>query len=186
MVKMVRTQTPLLQNFKIAMKELDGMTTKVGWLDTNKYEGGMSVAYVAAIMEFGAPSRRIPARPMIRPTQTARAAAWTALMESGCKAVLRGGVTAYQVMEAVGLQAVGDIQHTISTITEPPLSIITLLARKHRKEHGRQSVTGATIGKLAADAKKDNVDVSGVSTKPLNDTGLMMASVISITTSKGS
>lgn len=162
------------------------MTTKAGWLSSNKYPGtGMPVAYVAAIMEFGAPARRIPARPFMRPTQTERAQVWIALMESGCKAILRGGATAHQVMDAVGLQAVGDIQHKISSITEPPLSIITLLARKHRKEHGRGSVTGATIGKLAKEAKKDNVDVSGVSTKPLNETGLLLASVISITTGGG-
>ena len=63
---------------------------------------------------------------------------------------------------------------TIATLTAPPLSKITLLARKYRLAGGK--VTGATIGMFAAQLKKNpDIDVSGVSAKPLNDTGMLLA-----------
>jgi len=130
---------------------------------------------VAAIQENGVASQSIPPRPFFAPTQAAKSGAWSELMGKFAKRILNGQMSAYDALDALGGQAEADVFDTISKITEPPLSIITLLARKRRLLGG--SVTGATIGEFAKQEASGNYDISGVSDKPLNDTGRMMATL---------
>ena len=59
-----------------------------------------------------------------------------------------------------------------------PASILTLLARKHRKNTGRKVSGAGELGYIDKKGRKDGPpDVSGVSTKPLNDTGLAIATL---------
>lgn len=157
--------------------DLEKANVRVGWFESSKYndDNQTPVAYVAAINELGP-----HARPFMRPTADAKDAEWSALMFNLSKQVVRGVLTVNQALDGVGLMVGADIQKTISTITSPPLSIITLMARKFRSTGGK--VTGKTIGEFAAfldHAGEAGVDVSGVSTKPLNDTGYMLATVSS-------
>lgn len=160
--------------------DLEKANVRVGWFESSKYndDNQTPVAYVAAINELGP-----HARPFMRTTADAKDAEWSALMFNLSKQVVRGVLTVNQALDGVGLMVGADIQKTISTITSPPLSIITLMARKYRSIGGK--VTGKTIGEFAAfldHVGEAGVDVSGISTKPLNDTGYMLATLSSSVT----
>jgi len=119
-----------------ALKELDGLQAKTGWFETAKYATGVNVAQVAAVHEFGATITHengaksvIPARPFMRPTVAEKGSEWVDMLAAGARSVLTGGATAPQVMEVVALRAAADVAKTISKITSPPLSPLTI-ARK--------------------------------------------------------
>jgi len=126
-------------------EEFEGMVAQIGFPSGINYEDGTSVAYVAAIQEFGAPAVNIPARPFIQPTVKEKQETWTKIIESQLPKVALGKMTAFDVLDLVGISAAADIQTKISSIYSPPNSPATL-ARKN-------------------------------GTKPLVDTGLMLASV---------
>lgn len=159
------------------LQEFDGQVAKVGWFPSAKYEDGTPVAQVAMIQEFGAPAARIPPRPFFRPTIDEKKAEWVDSVAKGARAVAAGRMSAYQVLEAVGQKAAGDVRYTISRVDSPPLSPVTLLLRKWRREG--KKITGKTVGQAAA-AVAAGADVSGVPSQPLNDTGLMLATLTSV------
>lgn len=163
--------------FKRTLQEMDQANVRVGWFESSKYPDAHAtpVAYVAAINELGP-----HARPFMRPTFEQNDVEWSAKMLQFCRQIVKGRWTVEEGLEAMGLVVGSDIQKTITEVTKPDLSLITLVARKYRLE-GRK-VTGATIGGIAAWINRVGADevkayVSGISTKPLNDTGYMLATV---------
>lgn len=150
---------------------------KAGWFDSARYPDGTPVAYVATIQEYGAPEVNIPPRPFLAPTIEKRKDAWVKLLSQGVKAVARGGYSADQVLEGVGLQVAGDIQAGIASVTGPALSNVTLLLRKWRREG--KTIAGKTVGEAAA-AIKAGASIEGVNADPLRDSGLMVATVTSV------
>lgn len=146
--------SPEAQRFQLAMKELNGLQTKVGWFEGNKYPDGTPVAYVASIQEFGYPAGGIPPRPFIRPTISAQQGAWTDATAKMVRRIGTGQMTARSVMETLGGLAAGDIRKAIAEVTAPPLDKRTLAARRSRGNN---------------------------STKPLVDTRIMQPTVTSIT-----
>lgn len=141
----VKRTGPGVAKLVAALAELDGVQAKTGWFETAKYDTGVPVAYVATIQEFG--SGAIPARPFMRPTVAAKRQEWLGLLADGARAVLTGGANPVQVMEAVALQAAGDVAKTIQGITSPPLSPLTVARKGFNKplvDTGlmMQSVTG--------------------------------------------
>lgn len=166
------------QELNLRLKELASKQGKVGWFSSSKYEDGTSVAYVAAIQEFGSPERSIPPRPFMRPAIIENQKDWERAAAQGANQVLAGKATPEQVMEKITLAAQNSISKNIATLTTPPLSPITLGARKYRQQG--KKVTGATIGEIARKLKDGTLDISGVSTKPLEDTGLMSATLTSV------
>jgi hypothetical protein len=164
---------------ELKLKQLDGFQTKVGWFDEAKYDDGTPVAYVAAIQEKG--YGPIPPRPFMRPAQIDNEQKWKETAGFAANKVLDGSYTGKDAMDLLGSVATGDIIKAISDVLSPPLSLITLMARKYRKEG--KKVTGRTIGEIARRIKKGDVDISGVSTKPLVDTGKMIATVTHLTES---
>jgi hypothetical protein len=176
MATMKRTPGPASGVLAKALKALDKANVRVGWFDSSKYndENQTPVAYVAAINEMGP-----HARPFMRPTADERDREWAAVMFGLSKQVIKGQLTVEQALEGVGLTVGADIQQKITSIYDPKLSLITLLARKARRDG--EKVTGKTIGEFAARVKKDpsavENEVAGISTKPLNDTGYMLATV---------
>ncbi len=138
-----------------------------------EYEDGTSVAYVAAIQEFGAPEAKIPPRPFLRPSIAQDKDKWVKILEAQIPKVQAGQITADQALLGVGAVAVGDIQAMIASINSPPLSPITVLLRKWRKQG--KTISGKTVGE-AAQAIAAGVD-PGSDNKPLNDTGYLMSSI---------
>lgn len=166
-------------------KEFDGKIAQVGFPAGVAYEGGTSVAYVAAIQEFGAPEVKIPPRPFFRPAIKQNSDEWAKTLARMVPAVGEGQATADDVLQAVGMQASADIQSQIAQVTSPALSPITVLLRKWRKD-GRK-ITGKTVGEAAAEiAKGDAGEDPGGDNKPLNDSGLLIASVRNAVASPGS
>ena len=166
----------------LKLKQLDGFSSKVGWFDSAKYEeSGTSIAYVASIQEFGAPGKSIPPRPFMRPAQIKNEQKWRDTAAFAAKKVLDGSYSGRDAMDLLGETAQGDIIKAIEDVMSPPLSMVTLLARKARR--AGQKVTGKTIGMFYKQLSKGPPDVSGVSTKPLIDSGDLIAHVTNLTES---
>jgi len=163
-------------------KEFKGMVAQVGIPSGLAYEDGTSVAYVAAIQEFGAPEVSIPARPFIKPAVAQHSEEWSGILKGLVPRVGAGQASAFDALDAVGRAAVADIQQEISALDSPALSPVTVLLRKWRK--GGMKITGKTVGEAAA-AIKAGEDPGG-DDKPLNDTGLLLASVRNAVNKPGS
>lgn len=154
------------------LEQLAGIEAKVGWFESAVYPGGRPIAAVAAGNELGIPSRSIPARPFMRPTASEKRQEWASDAAMLSNQVLHGNLSAFDAMDALASKAEGDIAKTIRSITSPPLSPITLGARKYRDEG--KTVTGATIGEIARKLKDGTLDISGVRDKPLVDSSDMI------------
>lgn len=131
------------------LKKLAGMSLFVGWNEGNKYKNGVPVASVAVTHEYGAPGANIPPRPFIRPATDAHWDDWNSSLEKGVRRVMNGKIKPKDMLIAVGHVIRADIQQAISEVRDPPLAESTKRAR----------------------------DRKGRSYQPLNDTGLMIASV---------
>ena len=149
-----RVKTKEAHQLQVALKNLDGKVGKVGWFEKSKYadKDATPVAYVAAIQEYGYPSKNIPARPFMRPTIADKQVEWASIVKQGSAQILKGNQTIGDVLELLGLKASADVKKTISQITTPPLAEATIAARLARKADKN------TVGNL---------------TKPLIDTGIM-------------
>lgn len=110
-------------------EEFEGLVAQIGFPQGQHYPDGTNVAFVASVHEFGAPGVNIPARPFMRPTVNAKKETWVNIVKSGIPGVVTGKRTAFDVLDAVGIQGAADVQETISKVTSPPLSPITI-ARK--------------------------------------------------------
>lgn len=197
-----RVTSPMMVKLRDLAKGMDTLETKVGWFEGNNYpNGGPPVAYVAAIMEHGAPSVGVPPRPFIRPTVSEQQGEWARIMGILAKRVVKGTMSAKDAFDAMGLQAVGDIQRKISTYTEgPDLSKTTLMIRRFkmdpgsipggdvfdpvRANNGRISAykqVAATRAFIAEQEKAGTLDFGGVSRSQLRDTGRMMSTITFVT-----
>ncbi len=174
-----RDKPQIMEVLSERLKALGSKQGKVGWFESSKYENGTPVAYVAAIQEFGnTVGVPIPPRPFMRPAVIENENAWKQLIAQGSKQILQGKATPQEVMEELTLSAQSAISENIATLTEPKLSPITLGARKYRQQG--KKVTGKTIGEIAGLLKAGKLDISGVSTKPLEDTGYMSSTLTSV------
>lgn len=181
MVKVVVKKTKEFEAIDLRLKELGKFDTVVGWNESAKYEDGTSVAYVAAIQEFG--TKGIPPRPFMRPAIDKHESEWMDVAKMGAKEILNGTKTGKEAMDLVGLKSKGDVYESIVDVNEPPLSMITLVARLWRKQG--KTITGGTIGEIAARLHAgEKFDVSGISTKPLNDTGHMLSTLTTETVAR--
>jgi hypothetical protein len=107
-------------------EEFNGLVAQVGFPSGINYEDGTGVASVAAIQEFGAPARNIPARPFIRPTVQEKKDTWSNIIAKSIPKVVENQMSAFDVLDLVGMAAAADIQTKISSIYSPPLSPITI------------------------------------------------------------
>ena len=154
----------------------EGRAAQAGWFATaERYPNGMSVAEVALIQESGAPARGIPPRPFLKPAINDNKQAWIKNLSLGIRETGAGRMNAEDVLEKIGGQMAGDIRKAITSEPLAPLSAITLVLRKWRRQ-GR-TITGATVGEAAAAYDADPSIVQGVSDTPLNDTGKLIATL---------
>lgn len=128
-----------------AIVNMDRVVGKVGWFESAHYPGGVPVAYVAAIHEFGSPENNIPPRLGMRATSEEQKPEWAHTSQVVSKAVLANKITPAQAMEVIGLKAAGDVRKHITTVTTPPLKVATVKARLAGKKQGR--VVSITIAK---------------------------------------
>ena len=157
----------------------EGLTAEAGWLPSAVYEDGTPVAYVAAIQEHGAPERSIPPRPFISETIEKNSDAWVKEASTALKVAATTGRPATAAADLIGVAMASDIQKTIAEGGFDDLKGITLMIRKMKDEHkGDPSwhMSGAKVGEAAARVEAGEPGSSR--TKPLNDTGFLIATVI--------
>lgn len=140
----------------IAKKLGQPRTLRVGFLAGATYPDGTSVAMVAAIQNFGAPSRGIPPRPFFSNMVAKRADGWPKGIAAQLKAT---GNDVDKTLEITGDVIRSQLQIEIRETNAPPLAEATL---------GRRGYSGKPYN-------KKNPKTYGA--KPLIDTGHMINSV---------
>lgn len=115
--------------------QLESKQVKVGFIDGATYPDGTPVAMVAATNEYGRPENNQPPRPFFRNAIADHEVEWTDAVARG----IRAGYPVEQVLEVVGAQIQGDVQESIATLIDPPLSPTTLHIRRTRKERRTDS-----------------------------------------------
>ena len=115
--------------FALSNKHLSGKVGKVGWFQGAKYSDGTQVAKIAAIQEYGAPTKNIPPRPFMRPTIIQYQITWKKIAYKLSLEVIQEKRDIANVMENLGQKAAGQIRKTISNIYIPSLKQSTIKAR---------------------------------------------------------
>lgn len=83
---------------------------RVGFLENAKYPDGTSVALIAAIQDFGAPSRNIPPRPFFRNMVKDKSPEWPKAIETLLKA---NNYDARKTLDQTGQAIVGQLKDSI-------------------------------------------------------------------------
>ena len=127
-----------LGNYQKLFADLAEKKAAVGWFPSSVYpvdpegflgkyqSGGAPVAAVAFLQEFG--SKKIPARPFMRPTITKQSKHWGVIVSH----LIKPDAQAEDVVELIGLRMQGDIREAIVEVTSPALSEFTLEQRQAR------------------------------------------------------
>jgi hypothetical protein len=130
-----------------ASKVKNAATVKVGFLEGSTYPDGTSVPMVAAIQEFGAPSRGIPSRPFFRNMIAAHGDQWPAAIGAILAA---NGMDARDALTKVGVGIEGQLRQSIVDTNEPPLAAATV----KRKGFDKPLVdTGHMLGSISSEVK---------------------------------
>jgi hypothetical protein len=108
---------------EIARKLGRGGTLKVGFLSGSVYPDGTSVAMVAAIHNFGAPSRNIPPRSFFSNMIARHSGEWPSEIRTQLKST---GYDAVVTMNRMGALITGQLQQSIRDTNEPPLRPATI------------------------------------------------------------
>jgi len=154
-----RVSSDIARKLEVAINGIEGLSGKVGWFEKSRYpedQGGDFVAEIAAQNEYGNPSKNIPPRPFMRTTIIEKQNDWRAFAEKLAEKVLKDNLSPVTAMTFLAVQAENDVLKKIKSITSPPLAPATIAARLSRYKDKK------TIGLL---------------TKPLVDTGLMIATL---------
>lgn len=180
----VRRDNAGLIRLQTNMADMDGLSTKVGWFDGNNYPDGPPVAYVASIQEFG--DGKIPPRSFMRTTIVERQTAWQQQITQSAVLVATGRMTAFDAMDTLGQVAEGDVRAKIASITDPPLSTLTLAVRAYmdqilRTPRGHLKGAGE-LRTVQEFLDAGLLDLGAVSGKPLVYTSQMIVSLSHTTT----
>ena len=102
---------------RIAAQLDKGGRLRVGFLENSTYPDGTSVPMVAAIQEFGAPSRGIPPRPYFRNMIAAKSEEWPDAIAGALRA---NDYDAEKALELAGHGIKGQLQQSIVDTMTPP------------------------------------------------------------------
>jgi hypothetical protein len=157
-------------------KEMEGLEAKIGWFPSSQYPDGTPAASVAATQEYGDPGMNIPARPFLRPTVQRDKAEWLKQLGLGLKLVLKDQMNGPDLLGAIAQTGAGGVQKSISQVYSPPLSPVTLMIRGMRAENPGLIVNDRVLDQARARISQGKPN-NAPSTKPLVDTGYMLATV---------
>jgi hypothetical protein len=144
---------------------------RVGFLEGSTEADGTSIPMIAAVQEYGAPSRGIPPRPYFRPMIATKSPSWGGALADILKA------NDYDVTTALGLvgeDIAGDLRQSIIDLTSPPLSPVTLMTRQIVGPNGRPTFADVQEARRRV---AEGERAQGVATKPLVWTGTLLGSV---------
>lgn len=111
---------------RISENVTNAASVKVGFLAGSTEEDGTSIPLIAAIQNFGAPSRGIPPRPFFSSMVREKRGEWGPLTAAALKA---NNMDARKALEAVGETIKGELMASIVATTAPPLAASTIRAR---------------------------------------------------------
>ena len=111
---------------KLAKQADKSATLRVGFLEGSTYPDGTSVPMVAAIQEFGAPSKGIPPRPFFRRMIAEKQDTWGPAIGDMLKA---NNFDAEKTLGNAGATIKGQLQRSIEDLTDPPLAPATVAAK---------------------------------------------------------
>ena len=138
-------------------KYLQNASVSVGWHEDSKYDDGTQIAEIAAIQEYGTGDGKIPPRSFMRSTANEKLkTVWLVNLKKVIAHYVSKGGDLSQLYGKFGASISGDIAEKITQIWTPPLAESTVKNRVSRKSKK------ATTESL---------------TKPLIDTGVMLASL---------
>lgn len=135
------------------LKELRSKKVRVGIFESAHYTDGTPVAYVGSIQEYGYPEGNIPSRSFMRTTMKEKRDEWIVALARGSRSAINGEISVDNMLGQMGAVAAGEVQITISQISDPPLKPSTIYARSTRRVS------------------------PGVSDKPLVDTSTLIGSI---------
>ena len=168
------------KNLENKLKELaDGAAksalVRVGFLEGTTYPGtGTSVPMIAAIQEFGAPAKGIPPRPYFRSMIKKESPHWGKDVAALMKAYKFNTVTA---LTAMGTEIKEELEQSITNLTDPPLSPVTLLLRE-RFGNQPHEIKFADVQKAREDiASGVTPNVTGTQAHPLIWTGVLQSKI---------
>jgi hypothetical protein len=104
----------------------DGRVVNVGVPEGKHEADGTPVAMIAAVHEFGSPSRGIPERPFLRVAVQRNRLTYIRLNRINLVKMLRGQMTADQALGQLGEMAKGDVQTEIRNGDFAPLKPATI------------------------------------------------------------
>lgn len=110
----------------IAEKLRNPAGLRVGFINSATYPDGTSVALVAAINEFGAPSRGQPPRPFFRNMIAEKKASWPKAIGDLLK---DNNYDVAKTLDQAGLGIEGQLRQSIADFTDPPLAQSTIDAK---------------------------------------------------------
>lgn len=158
----------------IAKKLKNASKVEVGFHADATYPDGTSVAMVAAIQNFGAPSVGIPPRPFFSNVVKAGRKTWGPKLAKVLKAA---DYDADIALGRMGARIQGEIQKSITDMNDPPLSPVTLLLRERFGNHPEE-IRGRDVAKAREDISSGAVpEVTPTQSKPLVWTGVMQNAV---------
>lgn len=108
---------------EIAKASTSARSVKIGFLAGATYPNGTSVAMIAAIQDFGAPSVGIPPRPFFRNMIAAKRPEWPAAMGALLKA---NNYNAAKTLDQTGFAIAGQLRQSIQQTNAPPLAKSTI------------------------------------------------------------
>lgn len=116
------------EKLQAALRELAGKVTKpasvkVGFLEKSKYPDGTPVAMIAAINEYGAPSRGQPPRPFFRRMIAAKQGEWPKAIGGLLQA---NNLDVVRALDIAGKAIADQLRESIQNLTDPPLSPSTI------------------------------------------------------------
>lgn len=100
-----------------------GGTVRVGFFAGASYPDGTPVPLVAAINEFGAPSRGQPPRPFFRNMVAKEGPGWPAAVAANLRA---NNYDAQVSLDQIGQAIAGQLQQSIVDLQDPPLKASTV------------------------------------------------------------
>jgi hypothetical protein len=98
-------------------------TVRIGFLEGATYPDGKKVAMIAAIQEFGAPSKGIPPRPFFRNMVAAKKREWPPVLVAQLKA---NGGDLDKALAVLGDGIAGQLRQSIVDTNTPPLAAATI------------------------------------------------------------
>ena len=173
----VKVDLSALTKLQEMLESARGEELKVGWFESANYDGETPVAQVAFWQEFG--TRTAPPRPFFRPAIEDNQSKWAELVDSGAKAVIEGIASISDLLNGLGLTVQGDVMNAISG-PHLALSPVTLALRKLKNEG--VAINGSVVGAVAAAISRGETGPGQLGAPygndtPLNDTGMMIASL---------